>query len=403
MSATVSLNGLYQFSGWIIDNIKLNFELNIGEVFLRADARRKVSKCPYCGHPMGEMRTVERQALDLPLGTINKMTIHFTTSQGKCSQCGSFHTFLPAGIESNARATERLKIYVSRLCRFMPVSKAATFFPISVNTARRWDKDVLQRTLASPNLDDLHAILIDETSIGKGHNYLTVVLNANTGEVLHLAEGKRKTSLEGFFEKLSDKQKASIQAVGIDRSGSYQSVVKEKIPDADIVYDKFHIVSNYNDVIDEIRREEWRQAEEKGDKDFIKGQRFNLFKNTCNLNLKAKKSLKELLDMNKNLHSAYILKDALKNLWTYTSDKWAGKYLDKWISWANETGIEELTRFAKGLNRARDGLLSYCKHQITSAKIESFNATIKRIIRKACGYRDMDYLYLKIRQEALAG
>jgi len=402
MSATVSLNRLYQFPGWIIDNIKLNFESNIGEVFLRADARRKVNKCPYCDHPMGEMRTVERQALDLPLGTLNKMTIHFVVSQGKCSQCDSFHTFLPAGIESNGRATERLKVYVSRLCRFMPVSKAASFFPISVNTARRWDKDVLQRTLPSPNLDNIHAVLVDETSIGKGHNYLTVVLNADTGEVLHLAEGKRKTSLEGFFEKLSDKQKANIQAVGIDRSGSYQSVVKEQIPDADIVYDKFHIVSNYNDVIDEIRREEWRKAEEKEDKTFIKGQRFNLFKNPWNLTLNAKKSLKELLDMNKNLHSAYILKDALKNLWSYTSKTWAGKYLDKWIGWANETRIEELIRFAKGLNRARDGLLSYCKHQITSAKIESFNATIKRIIRKACGYRDMDYLYLKIRQEALA-
>lgn len=403
MSATVSLNGLYQFPGWIIDNINLNFESNIGEVFLRADARRKVNKCPYCDHPMGEMRTVERQALDLPLGTINKMTIHFITIQGKCSQCDSFHTFLPAGITSNGRATERLKVYVSRLCRFMPVSKAASFFPISVNTARRWDKDVLQRTLPSPNLDNIHSILVDETSIGKGHNYLTVVLNADTGEVLHLAEGKRKTSLEGFFEKLSDKQKSSIQAVGIDRSGSYKSVVKEQIPDADIVYDKFHIVSNYNDVIDEIRRVEWRKAADKDDKKFIKGQRFNLFKNPWNLTLDAKKSLKELLDMNEDLHSAYILKDALKNLWSYTSKTWAGKYLDKWIGWANETGLDELIRFAKGLNRARDGLLSYCKHQITSAKIESFNATIKRIIRKACGYRDMDYLYLKIRQEAFAG
>lgn len=401
MSSTVSLSGLYQFPGWIIDNIQLDFEFSIGDVFLRPDARRKVNKCPCCGHPMGEMRTVERHALDLPLGTIKQVTIHFTTSQGKCSQCNNFHTFLPAGIESNSRATERLKVYVSRLCRFMPVNKAASFFPISVNTARRWDKDVLQRTLPSPNLDDIHAILIDETSIGKGHNYLTVVLNAETGEVLHLAEGKRKTSLEGFFNKLSSEQKATIKAVGIDRSGSYQSVVKEQIPDADIVYDKFHIVSNYNDVIDKIRREEWRQTEEKEDKEFIKGQRFNLFKNPCNLKPDAKKSLKELLDMNENLYSAYVLKDALKNLWTYTSKAWAGKYLDKWIGWAKETGIEELMRFAKGLNRARDGLLSYCKHRITSAKIESFNATIKRIIRKACGYRDMDYLYLKIRQEAL--
>lgn len=402
MSATVSLKGLYHFPGWIIDNIELDYESNSGDVFLRQDARKKRLHCPYCEYPMGAMRTSERHALDLPLGLLNKMTIHFTAPQGKCSQCGHFHTFLPEGIEGSSRATERLKFYVSRLCRFMPVNKTATFFPVSVNTVRRWDKDVLQRTLPTPELDNIHSILVDETSIGKGHSYLTVVLNAETGEVLHLAEGKRKSSLEGFFDKLSDRQKANIQAVGIDRSGSYQSVVKEQIPEAKIVYDKFHIVSNYNDVIDEIRREEWRQAEETEDKNFIKGQRFNLFKNPCNLKSDQKKSLKELLDMNVNLHSAYVLKDALKNLWTYTSETWAGKYLDKWIGWANETGIEELIRFAKGLNRARDGLLSYCKHPITSAKIESFNATIKRIIRKACGYRDMDYLYLKIRQEALS-
>ena len=402
MSATVSLKGLYHFPGWIIDNIELDFELNSGDVYLRQDARKKMLQCPYCEYPMGAMRTSERHVLDLPLGLLNKITIHFTAPQGKCSQCGHFHTFLPEGIEENSRATERLKFYVSRLCRFMPVNKTATFFPVSVNTVRRWDKDILQRTLPSPELDNIHSILVDETSIGKGHSYLTVVLNAETGEVLHLAEGKRKSSLEGFFDKLSDSQKANIKAVGIDRSGSYQSVVKEQIPEAKIVYDKFHIISNYNDVIDEIRREEWRQAEETEDKNFIKGQRFNLFKNPCNLKSDQKKSLKELLDMNVNLHSAYVLKDALKNLWTYTSETWAGKYLDKWIGWANETGIDELMRFAKGLNRARDGLLSYCKHPITSAKIESFNATIKRIIRKACGYRDMDYLYLKIRQEALA-
>jgi len=402
MSATVSLKGLYHFPGWIIDNIELNHESSTGDIFLRQDARKKMLQCPYCEHPMGAMRTSVRHVLDLPLGLLNKVTIHFTAPQGKCSQCGHFHTFLPEGIEENSRATERLKTYVSRLCRFMPVNKTATFFPVSVNTVRRWDKDVLQRTLSEPKLDDLYAILIDETSIGKGHSYLTVVLNAETGEVLHLAEGKRKTSLEGFFNKLTESQKANIQAVGIDRSGSYQSVVKEQIPEAKIVYDKFHIVSNYNDVIDKIRREEWRQAEEKEDKNFIKGQRFNLFKNPCNLKFDQKKSLKELLEMNENLHSAYVLKDALKNLWTYTSETWAGKYLDKWIGWANETGIDELIRFAKGLNRARNGLLSYCKHQITSAKIESFNATIKRIIRKACGYRDMEYLFLKIRQEALA-
>ena len=109
----------------------------------------------------------------------------------------------------------------------------------------------------------------------------------------------------------------------------------------------------------------------------------------------------QLLAMNENLNKAYVLKDALKVLWTYKYAKNASKYLDKWISWAIETSIEAIQRFARGLDKARDGILAFCKHRITSAKIEAFNATIGRIVRRACGYRDLEYLYLKIRQGAL--
>ena len=186
----------------------------------------------------------------------------------------------------------------------------------------------------------------------------------------------------------------------LERRRVYQASVKEYLPDADIVYDKFHVIANYNDVIDQIRRREWRQAEE-AHKPFIKGQRFNLFRNVENLTPKRESNLKELLAMNKDLNQAYILKDMLKQLWTYKYKGSASKFLDKWIGLAKETGISELERFSKGLNRAREGLLSYCQHQITSAKIEAFNGVIKRIIYKACGYNDLEYLYLKIRQESL--
>ena len=97
-------------------------------------------------------------------------------------------------------------------------------------------------TLPAPKLDGIRAVLVDEKSIGKGHQYLTVVLNADTGEVLHLAEGKRKASLQGFFVKLTKKQKESIKAVGIDRAGAYKAVVEKGLPHAKIVYDKFHLL-----------------------------------------------------------------------------------------------------------------------------------------------------------------
>jgi len=401
MSATVSLGPLYQFPGWIVNKVSISSNGDEVCVHLRSDRRRKGFRCPCCSRRMGKMRERRREVLDLPLGTAMVVHLAFTAYQGQCAHCGTIHTFKPSGIGFKAQGTDRLKRYVSHLCRFMPVDKVPGFVPISADTARRWDKQVLIATLPAPKLNGLCAILVDEKSIGKGHQYLTVVLNAETGEVLHLAEGKRKASLQGFFAKLTKKQKASIKAVGIDRAGAYKAVVEEELPHAKIVYDKFHLIANYNEVIDKIRRAEWRAAGEQ-DKTFIKGQRYNLFRNPENLKPEQERSLKELLAMNENLSKAYVLKDALKVLWTYKYAKSASKYFDKWISWAMETGIETLQKFARGLDRARDGILAFCKHRITSAKIEAFNATIGRIVRKACGYRDLEYLYLKIRQEALA-
>jgi len=94
--------------------------------------------------------------------------------------------------------------------------------------------------------------------------------------------------------------------------------------------------------------------------------------------------------MNENLNKVYILKDALKVLWRHKYTKSACKYIDKWISWAMETGIEALQKFARSLDMTCDGILAFYKHHITSAKIEAFNATIERIVRRACGYRDLE-------------
>ncbi|VVS93102.1 transposase [Desulfoluna spongiiphila] len=143
------------------------------------------------------------------------------------------------------------------------------------------------------------------------------------------------------------------------------------------------------------------EKQNKNNKTVIKGQRFNLLKNTENLKHSQKASLAVLLKLNEPLYEAYLLKDALKKIWSYRYKKAAENYLERWIDWATESKLAPFVTFAKGLSKDRNEILSYIKHRITSGKIEAFNATIARIIRRACGYGDLEYLYLKIRQEAL--
>ena len=396
MSSTPSLRPLYTFPDWIIQEIKLNSEIVM--VRLRRHLQ-KPTVCPNCHNRAAENRRVWQSAKDLPLGSVNLVQIIYEAVQGYCSSCNLFFTTLPPGIDQSAKATRRLMHYVCRLCRFMPVNKVPLFLPISDSTARRWDKKILTEHLPKPDYDNLRVLLVDEKSIGSHHHYVTVVMNGDNGEVLHLAEGKKKASMKAFFDKLSPEQIQNIQAVGMDRAGAYKAVVSEYAPHAAIVFDKFHLVANFNTAIDQVRRSQWHFADEKH-KSFIKGQRYNLFRNPENLKPEQKTNLKELFKVNEPLFQSYLLKDSLKRLWTYVYTKSAGKYLDKWIGWAKETRLEPLVKFANGLNRDRREILSFIRHRVTSAKLEAFNATISRIVKRACGYRDLDYLFLKIRQEA---
>ena len=180
-------------------------------------------------------------------------------------------------------------------------------------TAFRWDQAILSQNLPPPKLDDLRILLIDEKAVRKRHGYVTLVMNGATGELLYLAEGKKKESLQSFFDQLSPAQKASIVAVGMDRAGAYL-VVKAQLPDAAIVFDKFHLIANYHAVIDQVRRQEWRKASAEH-RDVIKGQRYNLFRNPSNPTAQQTQSLMNPLHINRNLAVVYILKDALRKLW----------------------------------------------------------------------------------------
>ena len=206
---------------------------------LRRDKRHRIY-CPHCTKKAGENRRVGQSA-DLPLDPVNLMSIQYEAIQGYCSGCRSYFTIHPHGIDTYTNATRRLMHYVCRLCRYMPVNKIPLFLTVSASTARRWDKRVSAKHLPDPDFDNLRIILVDEKSIRPHHHYLTVVINGETGEVLHLAEKKKKESLESFFRRLTPRQIKKIKAVGMDRAGAYKAVVRgEYAPEAEIVFDKFH-------------------------------------------------------------------------------------------------------------------------------------------------------------------
>ena len=392
----IKLQALYTSEGYRVENMNTDGER--AQVNLVWDERCR-PRCPDCAGTMRINRKTEQVALDLPLACAGAVAVVYEAVQGFCTHCRRYQTVRPLDIVENHQATRRLMRQVCLLCRWLPMLRVCEVLPVTAATAWRYDRYILQTELPEPNLDKLEAILIDENHIGKA-GFITLVLNARSGELLYLAEGRGKQALDGFFSRLSPKQKECIAAVGMDRSGACKSAAEHHLPQADIVFDKFHLISNYNEVIDKVRRRSDIEAS-LSERSFIKGQRYNLFRNPENLTPNGRKEPNLLLEANQDLNIVYLLKDYLKQVWTYTCRKCAEKTLPGWIEMAAQSGIRELTRFAKGLQKAKDPILAFCKHRITSARIEAFNNIVSKVIHKACGVSNLDYLFLKLRQDSL--
>jgi transposase len=394
----IQLRSLYESEGYRVESV--NTDPERAQVTLLWDERR-VPRCGQCGQSMRINRKTRQGAMDLPLGPASFVLVVYEAVQGYCRHCCHYETVRPLQIVEQHTATLRLMRYISRLCRWLPVQRVCELVPVPPMTAYRYDRYILQTELPTPKLDGIEALLIDEKHLGRA-GFVTLVLNARTGELLWMAEGRGKDALDGFFAKLTAAQKASIAAVGIDRSGAYRAAVEAHLPDADIVFDKFHLISNLGEVIDKVRRRTQAQTDAEG-RALLKGQRYNLLRNPENLSTDGRRELKLLLAANRDLSIVYLLKDAFKAVWTYTYRRSADKCLTNWIAMAVESGVGELARFARGLIAAKEQILNFCEHRITSARIEAFNTIVSRVIHKACGVANLDFLFLKLRQESLQG
>jgi transposase len=269
-----------------------------------------------------------------------------------------------------------------------------------------WDlvKDIhkskLHRLYRSIPLHKVKCIGIDEFSLKKGHNYMTVVTDLRTGRILHAVEGKGKEyppPADPFLKKLARKGK-KLQAVAIRQrrmSSAYFWVVREALPDVDVVFDRYHVVALMNRAIDEFRREHQKELDELGQQT-LKGTRFLLLRNYDSLNPDGKARLDALLQVNQPLYTIHSMKEQLRLFWEKDDLPSAQHFLATWCRDAVQSGIKHLVKVAKTLAGYRTGLLNYFKHHITSGAVEGLMNKIKTLKRQAYGFRDMEYFRLRL-------
>lgn len=328
----------------------------------------------------------------------------------------------------------------------MTVKKCARIAHTTPVIVKEINKERLK--ILAGDMMPLHAsrhIAIDEFLIEHGHRYCTIVIDADTGELLYLERGKRKEQVMHFFEWVGEEFMGGVEAVSMDMNANYPVAFAERYPGIQIVYDGFHIIKWFNDqVIDSLRRSEAKKlksrvekliqagdvtaaAEVESERKLLFGARWNLLANertlrakdalNAELNAQAKENAirdgrdpqevghrrednvaarRDLLDASAVLGCAVRAREELQDALQVEQTDVLRKQLEQWCGLYSKAGIVQLTKFTKTIERRMDGVVSRAEHRISSGILEGTNTLVKNIRRQAFGLVDFDYFGLLI-------
>lgn len=363
--------------------------------FIRPD-RRYSPVCSRCGGNGTVIRSHHSRVVrDLDLGS-HRSEIEISYRKVYCSDCDRVVVEDLGVVVPWRRVTRRYALYVYQLCKMMTVSDVSRHLRLDWKTVKDIDRTFLEEDYGETDYSGLRLLAVDEISIRRGHNYMTVVLDYDSGRVVWMGMERRSETLDAFFAGMTQSQRDSIEAVVMDMWDPYIKAVRENLPNAMIVFDLFHAVFAYGIMMDRIRAGEARKAS-KEDSRVYRGARYLLLSNSVE-DGDRRRQLQELLALNEVISIAYILKDKLKRIWLYKRRCYAEKALEEWCNLARSSGNRLLANFAKRLKRHSYGILNHCNYNMHTSRIEGVNNKIKVIKRDAYGYHDPRYFSLKVIQ-----
>jgi transposase len=368
-----------------------------GQTIFTIRQEPETCRCSACGSPQVLSRGhVERRFRAVPIGR-RATFVALPIPRVECRACGVVRQVKVPFADPRRSYTKSFERYALELGRRMTIRDVAMHLDVSWDVIKDIQKRDLSRRYSKPKLKHLRRLAIDEIAIAKGHRYLTVVLDLDSGAVVFVGDGKGAVALKPFWKRLRP-SRARIEAVAMDRSAAYRGAVSTHLPEAKIVFDRFHVMKLFNEKLSDLRRALHREATDVMQKEVLKGTRWLLLKAAENLDEKKdeKARLEEALALNESLAVAYSLKEDLRQFWEQPGKKFGTLFLDGWIRRAESSGIKMLQQMARTLAAHRSGLLAYYDVMITSGPMEGTNNKIKTMKRQAYGFRDKEFFKLKI-------
>ncbi|GAC1605246.1 MAG: ISL3-like element IS1557 family transposase [Acidimicrobiales bacterium] len=274
-------------------------------------------------------------------------------------------------------------------------SAVVTLLRVAWRTVGRIVTRVSAEATASRDLfANLTRIGIDEVSYKRGHRYLIVVVDHDSGRLLWAAPGRDEATLRTFFDLLGEERCAAITLVSADAAEWIANVVRERCQHATLCLDPFHIVAWATAALDDVRREVWNAARRGGQTVLakeLKGARFALWKNPQNLTARQQNKLADIQRINTRLYRAYLLKEELRLVFQLRGAEGMAM-LRHWLAWAQRCRIPAFMKLAASIKAHRVGIDATLTHGLTNARVEAVNTKLRLLMRMAFGFRSADAL-----------
>ena len=362
---------------------------------------RKKQRCPVCKTKDVTLEDLfERDVRGMQIGLIREVRLIYTQHRIYCHRCHArYMEPIPFLSHPKARLTSAFERTILELREQVSIRALASYFHLRWHTVKDIEKRYLEQRFAMIDTSNVRAVGIDEIHIGHGqanHSYLTIVRDLETGAVIHVGNGKGVSALDGALSKLSA---SKLQIVSMDMANAYSTWFAEHFPQAQIIFDHFHVIKLMNDKLDHVRRRVMNKLDSVQQKQ-LKGLRFIFLKNEEDIPENNQNILHNLRGKFQELGDTYMFKEALRTIYRIAQNAYhANIAFHRWCKLAEETLVPELKTMAKTIRDRLDGIVSYWTFgHVSNAGMEGFNNKIRWLIRQAYGFRDREYLKLKIYQ-----
>jgi transposase len=348
---------------------------------------KRLLRCGLCRQRCRKVHSVrqQREWRDLSMRKL-PLKLRYRPRRVECPRCGVRVEEFPWA-EPWARVTTALSNAVARLARELSWQGTAREYGLNWKTVAGIVKRAVQYGLRNRKRPPVHAIGIDEVSRRKGQVYLTVVYDLERRVLLWVGDGRTEEAVQTFFtEEMGRRRCGTLRVVCMDMWAPYIKLVREHARNAQILFDRFHIVKHLNEAVDEVRRALMRTLSLK-ERATFKGTRWLLLKNPWNLSPRQQDRLSTLVRWNTPLVRAWYLKESFQLFWTYKQPWRAERHLRKWMSSAMRSRLEPFKKFVRLLRSHLDGILPWTKLRLSNGAVEGMNNKIKSISHRSFGFR----------------